>query len=340
MEKLRIISEHIYEKVKKEVSKGLTNGVNEVLNGVHEVPKETINVASIQKLVYDEIKNHNLGVYFPLSISVNNCVGYNTSTNYDIQLGDIVKVEFGVSSVNSLNEVNSVMFGKTFVAGKEDDQYVKFLDELYIKVKAWFRKVDKNDSHFYCTDSLRQLIESECAEARCFPVKNCLSMQQEGQSEDEYAPNYFYLNYTKEYDKMDYLIGMENLNFDVEKGDIYDINITIVPDGVHDGVPNGNPKYIYGDTTIFQLNQYKKTSLTLKAARILYNTVKKEYNDRPFDFNRLDLSNINLSNIKSTVKAGLRECVKKGLFEEYPVMYIKDNIPVYHLKATFVKGRT
>jgi hypothetical protein len=315
------ISQNIYEKVKKEVLK-------------RTLTKETVTTGFVHKLIYDEIKKNNLGVYFPVSISLNNCVGYNTSTDSEIKLGDIVKVEFGVCTGSAGKPVDSVnyLFGKTFVAGKEDDHYIKFLESLYIKVKEWF-EMDSGDTvdSDNCTDSLRQLIESECAEARCTPVKNCLSMQQET-SIDEYAPNYFYLNYTKEYDKNDYLICMENLNFDIERGDIYDINITIVPES------DGALKYTYGDTTIFQLNQSVKTSLSLRSSRILYSTVKKEYNDRPFDFNRLNLS-------IPTAKAGLRECIKRDLFEEYPVMYVNTKgesngqvIPVYHLKATFVKG--
>lgn len=276
-------------------------------------------------LILELKKETEICIYFPPCISLNNCLGFYSPCEDDklcIKNGDIIKVEYGI---RNLDGKNKFLFGKTFIAdninsdsssSSSSNLPIYFLENLYKKIKK---------EEFSCTDDLRMFIESECAENKFVPIQNCLSFQQET---DDYTSSYFYLNYKKEYDSNDYLIGLENLNFDINSGDIFDINLTILPE-------KDNQKFqTYSKPTqLFKIDEFNRINLKLKSSRMIYNLAKKTYGDDVFCFNDLSLNNSNLS--KAQAKIGLADCVKKEVFEEFPILFIKGDDPVYYRKFSF-----
>jgi hypothetical protein len=217
--------------------------------------------------------------------------------------------------------------------------YVEPIIDL-IKQKLKNLKPDPDfDEERFTTDDIRQLIESELAEHNLFPMKNCISMQSgpTWTSQDTNS-NYFYLNYKKEYDQNDYLIPFENLNFDIEHGDTYNVCIVF---GTTENC-KFNPQFGSG---IYKINRWQTTrNLKTKAAKQLANFVLKNYFLEAFDFKKLNTSTEGDGNrpcsgdLRSTGtelsnKLGLKECLSAGIFEEVP--FYDDHVYCAKFTVTF-----
>lgn len=292
-------------------------------DAINYISKNKCTISDLRRYVGDKIRSRGLRLSFPVCISIGNCIGFNCEDlERIIEEDDLCKIEFGLTNVQTSE---NFYFGKT--RGSGSSSVVDALEDIY----KCILKESKNGA-FECTDDLRLFIEGKCAEADLVPIKNCISFQQDNES----GCGYFYLNYLPEYDNDDYLLNLENLNFDINGGDRFDINITVLEDN-EDSTIKYNHKIVTnnGHTgSIFKIlpdinNSHR--NLKLKSSKMLYNLVKKQYLYDAFHFNSLDLNGSNLSILGA--KMGLRECIEKDLFEEFPVSWVKDT-PVYFRKFT------
>lgn len=277
---------------------------------------------------YNNKKEHRLCVAFPTSISVNNCVGgYIYEIDNDafnkIREGDVVKIEMGVNLNGSM-----VHFGETLVINKQSDtdptyqdKYIRFLDDL----ERALCKVVKGDD--MTNDDVRQFIEGKCTEAGCFPVENTFSYQLLNGEHRTDESKWIVLNHKKYWDENDELAVDENLCFDIEPDDIYNINITIVP--------STDDEHVYSERHlphIYRFNDFFY-NLRLKSSREFLNKVKGKHSTNWFD-----LGSVLQNDPKN--KIGFRECFNNGLMEAIPVLYHKEGLPVYTKKLTLFVDKT
>lgn len=263
-------------------------------------------------------KETNKGIAFPVSISLNNCVGnyvhddslpeYNT-----IQPGDVVKLELGVVVGGCI-----AVLGETIVNGEHGD-YLKMLEILKKKIVNLMSSGNTNDD-------VTMSVESICTEYDCFPKENSTSYQQLDGHLQTQDSKYILFNHQKYYDDEDMLIGEENLCFEFEEGEVYNINLTVVPED-----PSGPHSYKeLCEPHIARFNDCFY-SLKLKSAREYVSMVKKNENNNAFYLSQYNSSN--------RAKLGIKECFASGILEPYHVLCTKTKIPVYHAKFTVVVGK-
>jgi methionine aminopeptidase len=264
-------------------------------------------------------------IAFPVSISLNNCVGnyiydyQNKDSEYNtIKTTDIIKIELGVSISGCIS-----ILADTFIIddNPEIKRIIDFLDNMQ-------QDLVKKIKHEETADEMRILIESKCTENNIFPIENCMSYQQsEGYLNGE-TLKYMILNYRKYYDNDDYLISPENINYEFEENDIYTINLSVVPTNneIEDFKYKNN-----GESHIYRFNEYTY-SLKLKNSRNFYNQVKLNHKNYAFDISPY------YKNIKN--KMGIKECLNNNILETYPILYIQpSNIPVITKKFTIIVGK-
>ena len=185
---------------------------------------------------------------------------------------------------------------------KEVEETIKLLDDIHTEIK----KIVK----YSCTnDDIRLYIESKCAENGVFPIENCVSFQgcQNHLKMDE--SKCVILNHRKKYDKDDILITEDNTCYEMLKNEIYHIQLDVMPLDVPVKIRSSNC-YIYA------FNEYHY-SLKLRQSRLFYNTVMNDHKYYAFDMNNYAKDAKN--------KAGLKECIEKGMLNTYPVLYVHSN---------------
>ena len=272
-------------------------------------------VSDLIRYTQDLIREKNYQIYFPVCISLDNCVGYFTPSKLEddliIKQDSIIKLEVGVSSKGQCH-----LIGETFFL---NDKYNR-IEKCFREIKERVKKIKAVTNEDLTTDDVRLFIEGHLAEYDLVPLQNCISFQQ--MDESSFDSNYFYLNYRKEYDSNDYLIPLQNLNFDILQGDTYDINITVSSES------ETPVKFIIESGNIFKVNDpIIAKNLKTKSARQLASLVKSKI---AFDFEDLDFQKVGLTKLSS--RLGLKECVSSGFLEEYRTHYTKDKSPIFHLK--------
>lgn len=272
------------------------------------------------------------GVWYPVSISLNNCVGgyiyeSNGSTvNYKnkIEIGDVVKIDLGVYIGDA-----HVMFGDTFILNNKKEpnnnthhdennrqNYLILLERLKERIKDHIKPGNINDD-------VKMYIESSCSELDCVPVENCISRQQLQENSETDEAKVIILNYQKYYDEDDRLI-LPNYCYEFEEGEIYDINLTIVKGERSNGKVKHNPH-------IYRFNNYFY-DLRLKASRDFLKQCKSKNGTNYF---RIDEWNCN-----PKWRMGIKECVNGGILEECPVLYESENNLVFTKKFTVMVTET
>jgi methionine aminopeptidase len=273
------------------------------------------------------------GIAFPLSISLNNCTGNyiceESMTNYNtIKDGDVVKYELGVNIGNC-----SCIYGDTFIYSNStpklgevsdsssDNKYLNVLNNLQ-------KNVIQRLKHGETNDEIRKYIESYCSMNNCFPLENCISYQHMQINEESHIKHneskYIICNYKKYYMEDDSLF-QENLCFEFEQGEVYHINLTIVPNDNDSDIEHVF-KEIHSPH-IYRCNEYYY-ALKLKSSRDFFSEIKNKHFNNAFI----------LSDYTKTTrgKMGFKECYENGVIEEYPIYYNKSEIPIYHKKFTVV----
>jgi methionine aminopeptidase len=274
--------------------------------------------------IYKKSKDKNIA--FPVSISLNNCVGnyiYNhenpDSEFNTIKETDVIKIELGVSIDGCIS-----ILAETFTINEnvEIKTITDFLDKMQ-------RELVKKIKHEETADEMRMLFESKCTDNGIFPVENCMSYQQlEGQLNGD-ALKYMILNYRKYYDMEDYLISPENINYEFEEHDIYTINLSVTPTRDDNDV---NIKYKNnGESHIYRINEYTY-SLKLKSSKAFYSQVKANHRNYGFD--------VSLYNHDAKNRMGMKECLNNNILDAYPIKYVFPvDIPVITKKFTIIVGK-
>jgi len=278
---------------------------------------ETINEEC--KLVYKRLKNK--GIAFPISISLNNCVGNYTCENFNdeyniIKSGDVVKIELGVNIDGCI-----AILGETIIYNNIDDENTKYIEFLN-KIQKDIVKIIK---HGEINDEVKTYIESKCTELNCFPVENTISYQHFDGKLYTDESKYIITNYKKYYDEEDMLIGKQNLCFEFEKDDVYTINLTIIKNNSeneteHNYIELHNPH-------IYRFNEYFY-NLKLASSKAFCSLIHEEYQKNAFDCVPYK--------DKPKYKLGIKESLKNGILIQYPVYYSKDKCTVFHKKFTIV----
>lgn len=275
-------------------------------------------------------KNSLKGINLPVCISLNNCVGYYYHTDdpkfNTIKVGDIVKIEFGIyidecivgggdtikiTECETGERESSERLGE----GTNSDKYIELLGELEsLVVSNILPNTELVESAFYeenimTNDDIRIIVESKCTELNCFPIQNCKSYQQPHTSDSKTM----FLNYRKIYDSNDCLINEDNMCFDFDKGDVYYINLTIIPG-------ESQKLYTKDQCNIIKINKDFNCNLRIRSSRKIYDELYRsggEYFYSDTYLNRL----------------GISDCLRKDFIEKEPIYYSTSE-PVYHKKFT------
>jgi len=262
-------------------------------------------------------KNSKHYIAFPCSLSLNDCVGnyvyQKDNCDYNkIKHGDVVKVELGVNINGCVS-----LFAHTYVHN-ENSQYLAVLDLLEEVVLQQLKTGNVNDE-------VRMHVESLCAENDCFPFENCISYGTSPNYLKTQESKYIIFNFQKYYDDDDNLV-QPNTCFELEEGEIYNINITIVEN--QSDCDSGIHQHVYKEfhkPHIYCFNDYFY-GLKLKSSKEFYLKVKGDHRNNAF---RMD----EYSNVLK-YKMGMKESYDNGILEAFPVYYTKDNCKVYSKKFT------
>lgn len=257
---------------------------------------------------------------FPVCITLNNCVGNYLSQSdkpefNKIKEGDTIKIELAVNIGGCI-----ATYGNTIVKGEKSEEqrkYINLLDDLTKDVINTIKSGETNDE-------VRIAVESKCTLNDCFPVENCTSYQSLNGQIATPESKYIILNYQKYYDEDDMLAVEENLCFEFEEGEVYTINLTIIPE------KDENEEHVYReehDSHIYRFNDYFY-NLKLKSSREFCNNAKSKHGNNAFDITSYQ------NNIKN--KMGIKECYENCLLENYPILYNKDGYHIYHKKFTII----
>lgn len=268
------------------------------------------------------------GVAFPTCVSLNNCVGYYTFENNNdkyntVKNGDVVKIELGVA----IDDCSAIL-GETIVYQGNDEtmnsfeKYNTLLNTLKSSIPKFLQPEMTNDD-------IKVFIESTCTEHACFPVENTFSYQQVGEHLKSFESKYIVLNHQKYYDDDDNLIVDPDVCFDFEEGDVFHINLTIVPD--HEQTQQSHVYVEPHGAHVMRYNEYFY-NLKLKHSRDFCGNVKAKHKNYAFDINEYN------GDIRSRI--GVKESIENGILDTYPILYEKAELPVYHKKFTvLVKGQ-
>lgn len=297
---------------------------NSVLSG------EILDVKQLQTLGDNMIINKceqiykrekNKGIAFPVSISLNNCVGYylyeKNNDDYNIiKNGDVVKVELAVNISGCI-----AVLGETFIykciSGQKD--YINFLNTLQ-------KDIVNMMIHGQTNDDVKMYIESKCTESKCFPVENTISYQHlDGQLNTSESKSII-TNYVDKNDEM----VINNLCYSFEENEVYTINLTIIENNDEQTDETEHSYLELHDSHIYRFNEFYY-NLKLKSSREFCSNMKNKYNTNAF--NGIEYKN----NIRSRI--GIKESLQGGILKKYSIYYSKDKYPVYHKKFTVIVGK-
>ena len=288
-----------------------------IISGEHNIQNliEYGNDRLSQELALIYKKETNKFIAYPVCISLNNCIG-NKNENIIILEDDLIKIELGISISDCVN-----IIAETFRITKEELS-INFLNEIEKDILDLIKVEEINDT-------IKIHIESKCTDNDFFPIENCISYQLNGNREDILEDSKtIILNYTKKFDLDDNLISEQNICYEFEEGDVFIINLSIIPS------VEEIEKIYYKEipSSFCHLNDFIY-SLKLKHSRAFYNEIKTNY-----QFNTFDISKYTTPQNK----IGITECIKSGLLEKLPlkhVYYNKNPLNVITKKFTILVGK-
>lgn len=288
-------------------------------------------------------------IAFPVSISLNDCVGDYIYEKENVQYnhilsGDVVKIQLGVNIGGAI-----ALYGETFIASHSASHStsdttsdtsshstsdtassdtassdtasdtsshqvmspIDLLDDLSSRI----RQVLVPDG---LNDDVKMTVESQLTEWGYFPVENTMSWQHLNGLMNTDDSKYIMLNHRKYYDEEGDEVSAPNLCFEFEEGDVFTVVLRIVkdkPDDMqHEYVEPHAPH-------IGRFNDYHH-DLKTKTAKEFLSKVKGKHDTNAF----------NLTEYTDDVRArfGIKECTDGGILETSPVMYTKTGDSVYH----------
>mmetsp|Transcript_74028 Transcript_74028/g.123622 ORF Transcript_74028/g.123622 Transcript_74028/m.123622 type:complete len:415 (+) Transcript_74028:93-1337(+) len=246
------------------------------------------------------------GSAFPVCISVNNCVGhYSPLTSEDtvvLKEGDLVKIDLGVhvdGYIAVLAHTALCTTGTEPATGRKGDVMLA----VWTAAECAQRMFKEGATNSEITD----MIAKVAAEFQCSPVEGVLSHQMKKHVID--ANKVIINKPTTDHQVKD---------AKVELGDVFGFDIVM-------STGEGKPKMGDARTTVFKRDLEEKYSLKMKASRTFFSEVEKRFPTLPFTLRAGD---------ERAWRMGVVECVKHGLFIEYPVLYEKPDEFVAQIKLT------
>lgn len=272
--------------------------------------------------VYKKEKDKKIA--FPVSVSLNNCLGnfiydyQNETSEYNtIKETDVIKIELGVCIGGCIS-----VLCETFTI--DDNPKIKEIRDFLDKME---KDLVKRIKHEETADELRIYFESKCTDHDVFPIENCISYQQDNGLLKSDEHKYLIFNYRKYYDMDDYLITPENINYEFEEHDVYTINLSVIPSQDEEHTIKYKNS---GESHIYRFNEYTYC-LKLKSAKAFYSQVKSKNANCAFEVAPY------LTDVKN--RMGIKECLDNGILEKYPIAYVHPNIPVITKKFTVLVGK-
>lgn len=259
--------------------------------------------------VYKKEKQLKKGIAFPTCISINNVICHFSpllsESDTLLKDSDVVKIDLGVHVDGFIASV-----GHTVVVGasKENKITGRKADVLlaaHYATEASLRLVKPGKSNTDVTEAVNAIAE----EFKCKPVEGMLSHQLQqniidGEKTIIQNPN--------EAQKKDH----KKIEFELHE--VYGVDVFI-------SSGDGKGKEKEARTTV-----YKKTDLSyalkMKASRMFYSEVSKNFNMMPFTLRALE--------DEKKARLGVGECVNHELMIPYPVLYEKDGECVAQFKFT------
>mmetsp|Transcript_38829 Transcript_38829/g.85337 ORF Transcript_38829/g.85337 Transcript_38829/m.85337 type:complete len:405 (-) Transcript_38829:90-1304(-) len=245
------------------------------------------------------------GSAFPTCVSVNNCVGhYSPLTSEDkvvLAEGDVVKVDLGVHVDGYIAVLahSAVVGGAEAVEGRKAD----------VMMAAWTaaelaqRMFKEGATNAEITAMIAKVAESY----KCSPVEGVLSHQMKKHVIDA---NKVIINKTNTEQQVKEAVFAH--------GDVFGFDIVM-------STGEGKPKQLDNRTTVFKRDLEEKYSLKMKASRQFLSEVNTRFPTLPFTLRAGD---------ERIWRMGVVECVKHGLFIEYPVLFEKQDEFVAQAKFT------
>ena len=245
------------------------------------------------------------GCAFPVCVSVNNCVGHYSPLRSEddvvLQAKDIVKIDLGVHVDGYIAVV-----AETAVCGGEPVSDTRAADAMvaaHTAAELCHRMFKQG-----CTNSeITAMIQKVADDFDCTPVEGVLSHQMKKHVIDA---NKVVMN--KE------TIDQQVKECQMELGDVFGFDIVM-------STGKGKPKQSGKRTTVFKRDLEEKYSLKMKASRTFFHEVNQRFPTLPFSLRAGD---------EKAWRMGVVECVKNGLFIEYPVLEERAEEVVAQVKFT------
>lgn len=289
----------------------------EIADIIFEKIKDIMNMRSVMKntdlikygneILKNEIlkSNSKVDIWYPLNICVNNYYE-NQIGEFDINIKDVIKVDLGL-------DVNECRYRITKVICKEDEKIenalntkifkkvIKLKDEYLLNSESK-NYINLNDNEPLTTDIIRIIIENELLKYNLEAIPNCISRCNE---------KWMYLNYSKNYDLNEYLIGDPNYCFDISEGDIWCFNIICYKTGTV--FKEKNTK-----TNIYNFTE-NRHQLKSQLSKKFYSEYKKKYCNKVFTLKECNSKDI----------FALTELLKYNLIINNETKFDKNNNKIY-----------
>lgn len=266
-------------------------------------------------------------IAFPTCISLNNCSSYyiyeENKPEYNfIKPNDLVKIELGLNIDDCIN-----ITGDSFYMNETSNQQYKQYKNILNLLEKLESKITKLANINSTNDDIKMLIESSCTKYNCFPVENTFSYQHNFEHIQTDESKYIVTNFHKYYDEDDNLIIPQDICFDFEENDVFTINLTIIPNN------NDERHHVYSELHqphIYKYNEYFH-NFKFQSSKQFYAHIKKTHGFNVFSM--VDYKN----NVKYRV--GLKESLENGILNSYPILYNKENLPIFFKKFTVIIGK-
>lgn len=247
------------------------------------------------------------GSAFPTCISVNNCVGHYSplvsEDNVVLAEGDLVKIDLGVHVDGYIAVLaHSVVVGSSAEAPAEGRK-ADVIMAAWTAAECAQRMFKAGATNAEITAMIAKVADAY----KCVPVEGVLSHQMKKHVIDA---NKVIINKTN--------AEQQVRDATMETNDVIGFDIVM-------STGEGKPKQLDKRTTVFKRDLEEKYSLKMKASRQFFSEVNSRFPTLPFTLRAGD---------ERTWRMGVVECVKHGLFIEYPVLFEKPDELVAQVKFT------
>jgi len=253
-------------------------------------------------------KKMDRGLAFPTCISVNNCVGHYSPLQSEgevvIKQGDMVKIDVGVHIDGYIAVVaHTVVCGMNDEADPISGRQADAMQAAWVASECAHRMFKEGASNIEVTAMITQVAQA----FKCTAVEGVLSHQMKKHVVD--ANKVIINKATSEHQvKEEKMTANDVVGFDI-----------VISTG------EGKPKQLDARTTVFKRDLEEKYSLKMKASRAFFSEVNQRFPTLPFTLRAGD---------ERSWRLGVTECVKHGLFIEYPVLFEKPGEYVAQIKFT------